>query len=369
MAVETAGSKSGEMRASTGAVDCDVHEYMLSPKELAPYLEPPFDEWVQTWPGPAGSGIHHPLSRPITREEMGLKTPGNSMGIVSVDLLDKYFFSRFDIQYGVLTGIIYPAALRYQPPFRQALASALNDLVIEQWLAKDERVLGSVQISPLDLESAVREIDRVGDHPQMVQVMLPLQQWGYGEERFLPIYEAAQRHNLAIGMHQTPHLGMPFQWTYYIEWHSAYPLSFAAQVISLIMQGVPDRFPDLQFFMIEGGFSWMPTLLWKMDQQYRSLRIEVPWVKRLPSQIVRDQFKFATQPIEDGMTAQQLMTLIDWVGNDEWLVYSSDFPHWDTDRPDRALPPGLPKDLVEKIMYKNALAGYRISPRMVPAAE
>ena len=366
MAVQTARETTGGLRASTGAVDTDVHEYMLSPKQLAPYLKPPFDTWVETWPGPVGSGFHHPLARPITREEMGKKTPGNSMGVVSAELLDEYFLSKYDIQYAVLTGIIYPASIKYQPPFRTALASALNDYVIEHWLEKDRRLLGSIQVSPLDIESAVAEVERVGDHPQMVQLMLPLQGWGYGEERFLPLFEAAQRHNLAIGMHQTPHLGMPIQWTYYIEWHTAYPLAFAAQVISLIFQGIPDRFPEMRVFLVEGGFSWMPTLLWKMDQQYRSLRLETPWVKRLPSEIVREQFKFATQPIEDDITAAHLMTLFDWVGSDSWLVYSSDFPHWDTDVPTRALPAGLPKDVVDKIMFRNALDGYRLEPQMVP---
>lgn len=37
----------------------------------------------------------------------------------------------------------------------------------------------------------------------------------------------------------------------------------------------------------------------KMDQQYKDLRHEVPWVKRMPSDIVCEHLCFTTQPLEE----------------------------------------------------------------------
>ena len=35
---------------------------------------------------------------------------------------------------------------------------------------------------------------------------------------------------------------------------------------------------------VEGGFAWVPNLMYTMDTHWRNLRREVPWVKRPPSQ-------------------------------------------------------------------------------------
>ena len=41
---------------------------------------------------------------------------------------------------------------------------------------------------------------------------------------------------------------------------------------------------------------------------------------------------------------------------------SSSYPHWDSDSPHEALPPGLPEDLARKIFIDNARATYRRLP-------
>jgi predicted TIM-barrel fold metal-dependent hydrolase len=75
-----------------------------------------------------------------------------------------------DIRYGILTGYFYPSMLKTQREFATALASAYNDFMIENWLEKDDRFLGSIQIAPQDPLSAAQEIDRLGSHPRMIQV-------------------------------------------------------------------------------------------------------------------------------------------------------------------------------------------------------
>ena len=49
-----------------------------------------------------------------------------------------------------------------------------------------------------------------------------------------------------------------------------------AQVVSLVSEGVFEKFPKLKFVCIEGGFGWVPHLMWRFDKNYKALRIQTP---------------------------------------------------------------------------------------------
>ena len=156
----------------------------------------------------------------------------------------------------------------------------------------------------------------------------------------------------------------------YMERHTLISTAIQAQVISLICNGVFDRWPDLRFMILEGGFSWLPHVMWRLDREYRQGRIEVPWIRKLPSAHIRERLRLSTQPTED-ISPAQWEALIDLMGTDEILVFSTDYPHFDFDDPDAAIPRALPDSLREKIMWKNAAAFYDldIPPASRVAAE
>jgi predicted TIM-barrel fold metal-dependent hydrolase len=211
----------------------------------------------------------------------------------------------------------------------------------------------------------VREIERLGSHPKMVQVMMyigPARETAFGEPQYHPIYEAAVRHNLVLSIHHSENspTALGFH-RYFIEWHTLVPQVFMSEMTSLIFNGVFDKYPELKVLMVEGGFSYVPHLMWKADQQYRELRIEVPWVKRLPSDIIRSNFCFSTQPIEE-FTAEQLDQIINQMGSDELICFSTDYPHWDYDSPTEALPADMSEDLKRKIFSENARNIYQKLP-------
>ena len=350
-----------------GFVDCDVHEHVLSPLDLQPHLALPWRDWVANWPGLYESPFYvHPLLVSAGRQILRRAMTGDREGArgVDVELFRREHLDRYDVEYAVLGSFFYPGVMQGQPEFAVALASAYNDWCAETWLAKDPRLRGSIQVTPQEPEAAVREIDRMGPHPQMVQVMLPLTNVAYGEPRYHPIYAACQRHGLRVGFHQS-------QWTatpvgqimrHNIEWHCAYSLAFQVQVMSLVFEGVFERFPDLRCIMVEGGFTWVPHVMWRMDQHWRQLGIEVPWVRRKPSDTIREHFRFGTQPIED-ISAKQFMAVLEMMESDELLVFASDYPHWDADEPAQGLPSGLLPELRRKIMRDNALAFYGFPAR------
>ena len=68
---------------------------------------------------------------------------------------------------------------------------------------------------------------------------------------------------------------------------------------------------------------------------------------------------FTTQPIEEPHQPDEFRLLLDDLGMDDRIMFSTDYPHWDFDAPDQAIPPSLPADLRRKIMADNARALYR----------
>jgi predicted TIM-barrel fold metal-dependent hydrolase len=84
--------------------------------------------------------------------------------------------------------------------------------------------------------------------------------------------------------------------------------------------------------------------------------MEIPWVDRSPTEIVRSNVRLTLQPIDTPGTDELLRT-IDHVGSDRLLLFSTDYPHWQFDG-DAILPAGLGADLVRKITVDNPLETY-----------
>ena len=184
-------------------------------------------------------------------------------------------------------------------------------------------------------EAAVAEIERCAATGNYVQVNVsPRANEPLGRRRYWPIYEAAQAAGLPLGIHvggYGGHAPTGGGWpSYYNEEHHSNAHSVAAQLTSLVIEGVPERFPKLKFVFIEGGFGWVPAITWRMDKHWQRFRDEVPHVKRPPSEYVREHFWFTTQPIEEPDNARHLRAVIEWIGVDR-LLFSSDYPHWDYD--------------------------------------
>lgn len=353
-------------------IDADVHESIATVKDLVPYLKPPYRDWI-------ANGAWRGFSQPFAYTSPGVGNRAdacNADGSASVSdygLMKRQLLDAYDQTYAVLTGYFYPTMLKLQYAFASAMAAAYNDHVCEHWLAKDSRFLGSIQINTRDIEGAVREIDRMAAHPQMRQVMLPVvDDIAYGHPQYRPIFAAAARHGLVCAFHHTIAATGPYgMGLHYIERHTLLPTSMMAQTISIILNGVFDEFPELKFVILEGGFSWVPSLMWRMDREYRQGRVEVPWVKKLPSQHIRERLRFSTQPTED-LTTDEWLKLIDFMGSDELLVFSTDYPHFDFDDPNAAIPRSLPAGLREKIFWGNAAGLYGLSApapaqKLVPA--
>ena len=44
--------------------------------------------------------------------------------------------------------------------------------------------------------------------------------------------------------------------------------AFQARVISLVFEGVFQRFPSCEIVLIEGGVAWLAPLMWRLDRAW-----------------------------------------------------------------------------------------------------
>ena len=103
---------------------------------------------------------------------------------------------------------------------------------------------------------------------------------------------------------------------------------------------------------------WAASLAWRMDRQWKKLKAEVPHLKRAPSEYIKSNVWFTTQPIEEPEPRSQLAEAFDWIGWDR-ILFATDYPHWDFDDPAYALPIKMTEAQKQAVFIDNARTVYR----------
>jgi predicted TIM-barrel fold metal-dependent hydrolase len=344
------------MRAGEAVIDCDIHTAIPNADALFPYLSDHWREYIRTSAFKGAVDTAYPPNAPTTRAPAGVP----NLEAVRRDVLDPW-----SVEVGIVN-CAYAVDSLHNPDTAAAMAAAVNDWLSAEWLDKEPRLRASMVIPTRVPQMGAEEIDRLGDHPGFVQVLLPVRSEApYGHRRYLPIFEAAARHNLVVSLQFGGAPGNPptgSGWpSYYIEEYVGMAQVFQTQVLNLVVEGVFDRFPNLRMALIEGGWTWLPSLMWRIDKDWKGLRREVPWNTRVPSEYIRERIRLSLQPIDAPPDPAHLLQIVEQLGSDELLMFSTDYPHWHFDSPEEAVPAGLPPDVRRKILYDNARAFYHLA--------
>jgi uncharacterized protein len=360
---EPAEESATETAVPTRIIDCDVHHQVAEQSDLFPYLPRRYVEYIKDFgamlPGIGytnmpGNGARHdlwvdPKVNPATVPEVCIEN----------------HLDRYDVEVAILTGGPYAAAVHPDVDYAAAYCRAFNDWTLEYWVSKDPRLRASIHIAPTDPEQAVAEIERLSPRAEFVQVLMPAgARLPFGNRFYHPIYAACERHGLPLCVHfggegagiAAPPTAAGYP-SYYLEMRMARPQIAMAHTVSLICEGVFEKFPNFRFLFIEHDVFWVPGLLWHMDGDWKSLRDYTPWVKKLPSDYVRQHIRFGSQPLPDTPSKADLVTFLAWLHADEMLVFASDYPHWDWDEPSTFLQ-GHDPALRQRVMVDNARALY-----------
>lgn len=93
----------------------------------------------------------------------------------------------------------------------------------------------------------------------------------------------------------------------------------------LILGGVLERYSGLQVVIMESQVSWLPWLLWRMDEDWETYGPDVDYQLALkPSEYFRRQCCAVLDPDEE-----PARYVIDYIG-DTNLLFSTDYPHHDS---------------------------------------
>jgi predicted TIM-barrel fold metal-dependent hydrolase len=340
------------------SIDCDVHPTVPGWSALKPYLDPFWrDQLDERGIGTLESNSYPPnapfTARPDFRGANGLAaTSPAELGPV---------FHRWGAGLAILN-CLYGVQLVFNEDMAIAFTRALNTWIARDWLDRDPRLRASIVLPIQSVEHAVAEIEHWASDRRFVQVLLlAMGEVPLGRRQFWPIYAAAEKHGLALGIHAgsayrnpVTALGWP---SFYVEDYAAQSQGFQSQVASLICEGVMAKFPALKVVLIESGVTWVPAFLWRFAKFWRGLRTEVPWIDRPPDEIMRDQFRLTMQPLDAPDDTDAVERAMDHLRSDDVLLYASDFPHWQFDG-DAVMPAGIPKGLHRKILVENPLATY-----------
>jgi predicted TIM-barrel fold metal-dependent hydrolase len=183
-----------------------------------------------------------------------------------------------------------------------------------------------------------------------------------GRSYYWPIYEAAERHKLPIGLHA----GSMFRYaptstgwpSHYLHDYVSGSLVFEDQILSLISNGVFNKFPGLTFVMIESGVTWLPGFIWRAIKTWRGVRAEVPWINRSPAEIIRENIRLTAQPFDTPPGDKDAVErIVEQIDSDRMLLFASDYPHWQFEG-DAITPPGLSPDLLRRMRIDNPLETY-----------
>lgn len=350
-------------------IDCDIHNMLPGgAKALIDYTEEPYrTELAQYGFRQLNSGIRY--------EDGGTRWdsvgPNGEAGGIDPNYTARALLDKYGITYGLLTNYTGPIAGMPDPDYQAAVCRAMNDYTIDHWLPADDRYVLGLQTPTTDPQLGAREIERLAGHPRVraACIAASAHRIPLGNRYYWPIYEAAERHDLAIHLHpsttsviasaSTLPSGMA---TNYLQSHVAHPLFYMGDMISLIFEGVFERFPRLRVAFVEGGVSWLPHLMWRMDKEFKALRQQAPFLKRLPSEYVRSNIRMVTQPIEEPKKIEHLVQIFNMIDADTTVMWSSDYPHFDFDEPS-VLPKQLGESTIRRILYDNAAECFGLPAR------
>jgi predicted TIM-barrel fold metal-dependent hydrolase len=343
-------------------VDCDAH-YVESISDLKPYFPEPWQTRMELggyeserWLLPSSTGDRTVYGR-IQRE--GAYAPGKD-GMSPEDIPETMDYLGVDESIQLTHQMLNFAGLTADDDRPVALTNAYIDYMLEEVVDPDEGIYTMCVLPYQVPEAAVELVERVGDEDGLAGFMMvtPGTEPPFGHERYEPIYEAVEKTGKPLNFHSggsgldESHIS---GYSKFIETHTlGFLFANISQITSVVIQGIPEKFPDLDIIFQESGIAYIPMLGARLDAEYRKRPSEAPMLEKPPSEYLRE-FYYSTQPLDEPGHNRYLEDVIELCGGPDHLMYASDYPHWDFDPPSAiAEIPFLSEDEKQQILAGTA---------------
>jgi len=187
-----------------------------------------------------------------------------------------------------------------------------------------------------DPDASLRIVEELGDAPGVVGFMVTSGRYKpIHDNQYIPVYKAIEERGLPLAFHAA------YVWAgdrgmetlnRFISVHSlGFVIYNLIHLTNWVVNGMPERFPNLPVVWIESGLAWLPFIMQRLDHEFAMRSSEAPLLKRRPSEYIRDMY-FSTQPMET-TDLSLLESTFSTINARDRLLYSSDYPHWDFDVP------------------------------------
>lgn len=257
-----------------------------------------------------------------------------------------------------------------------AYYNAYIDYMLERVTDPDRGIYTMPILSWQEPQESAALLERVGDHPAVVGACFSTSSANppLGDEIYNPVYEVAERKGLPVVFHGATGGTLRSRGSYaegvqrMIEAHLlGFSITNLIQITSVMLRGVPERFPGLKFVFMESGLFWVPMAMYRMDEYFLKRRSEAPLLKALPSEYIRDRFYFGTQPLESPKNPKHLQAVMEMIGYDN-ILFASDYPHFDYDEPSAISGlPFLTSEQKRAILGENAIRVFDLAAPAQPA--
>ena len=240
---------------------------------------------------------------------------------------------------GIRSELVFPSLGMWSGSFRtpellQETMRASNDWAKETIMDHSPRLIPTAQVSTLDIEDAVNELERCGTMG-FKAVFLPVTahpaQCDYHHDEWEPFWATAEDIGMVIAFHiGTEPIDFAAGNSIGVTYHGPggavlnyTETSFGGQraVVKLVASGALDRHPNLKVLVSEGGATWVPFIADRMEEGYRQHAMVVrPKLKRGPREIIYSQVYASFQHDSSAITTVTAMGFNN-------VLWGSDYPH------------------------------------------
>jgi predicted TIM-barrel fold metal-dependent hydrolase len=364
-------SKGAQTRGNRSTVNriIDADSHVLEPTDMwGQYLEPEFRDKAPYFIKDEQGGEHLVTDGvvhdriPYPEEGWTARRPGGFNPHERVKDMD---LEGIDVQ------VLFPTqGLFIQAVSSAALAAALcrayNNWLADYCRAYPGRFVGIGAVPLHDVTEAVKEARRAVTQLGMKGIFVrpnPFNGRTLDDTLYDPLYGEIQELDVALCVHEAtgnfPAAGADRYQNYLLRHLFSHALEQKIACSTIICGGVLERFPKLRVAFLESGVGWLPHWLERMDEHFKGLGYMVPWLKMPPSDYFRRQCFISADPDE-----KTIPYVVEAVGA-EYIVFGSDYPHFDMKFPGAVAAVRDRKDLSQKakkkILYDTPARLYQIN--------
>lgn len=277
---------------------------------------------------------------------------------------------------GINGEIIFPTIGLYSYRVEDPAVGEASCLLYNDWIFERMSGCPRIKLTPLiptwDVSSAIREVERWADHPDVGGMFLPLvtkPEWNHPQ--WEPLWDAIEQTGKPVVMHQSTGHAFPYTSRGAPIANMTYMQSMGPRTCALLASsGVLAGHTGLHFALVEVNAGWMAELMHSIDDW--TVALEPNYGKNLPKFDDRPSNYLRRQVHATFMDDPIAILNREYTGLD-CLMWGNDFPHLEGTFPKsnqviNSIMGEMPENEVRQIVADNALQVFGFSPTILESS-